>query len=237
MFNADAHIEVKTIAGQLPVLVIDDALLNPQALVQMAVKHRDLFGYSPLNAYPGVGVTLPDAITAEMNQWLLTTARRYLPFRRIVESYTRLTMVTLPPEKLQPRQWLCHRDRPQQPLNQGVLASVLYLFKNEALGGTNFFLPKQQGEPLARMIHDSGQMSASEFGERYGFRPGYFNESNHWFEKVLNIPARWNRLIVYDGNIFHCGDIRSTNALSDDPEQGRLTFNGFFTCRKPLSCT
>lgn len=68
MFNADAHIEVKTIAGQLPVLVIDDALLNPQALVQMAVKHRDLFGYSPLNAYPGVGVTLPDAITAEMNQ-------------------------------------------------------------------------------------------------------------------------------------------------------------------------
>jgi hypothetical protein len=39
-------------------------------------------------------------------------------------------------------------------------------------------------------------------------------------------------LIFYDGMLFHAGDIRTPDRLSDDPAVGRLTLNGFFTCRK-----
>jgi hypothetical protein len=52
---------------------------------------------------------------------------------------------------------------------------------------------------------------------------------------VLAVPAKWNRLIFYDGDVFHTSDIREAGKLSDDPDSGRLTLNGFFTCSRRAS--
>jgi len=46
------------------------------------------------------------------------------------------------------------------------------------------------------------------------------------------VPARWNRMIFYAGTIFHSGEIAHPQLLTDDPRTGRLTLNGFFTCRR-----
>jgi hypothetical protein len=37
---------------------------------------------------------------------------------------------------------------------------------------------------------------------------------------------------VIDGALLHTGDILAPERLSNDPATGRLTFNGFFTCRR-----
>jgi hypothetical protein len=82
------------------------------------------------------------------------------------------------------------------------------------------------------MIQDAEQLAPSDFSERYGVAPGYTTESNDWFERVAGVEARWNRLIIYSGTIFHAGDIRHPERLSDNPATGRLTLNGFFTYRR-----
>ena len=51
---------------------------------------------------------------------------------------------------------------------------------------------------------------------------------------ALTIEPKWNRLIFYDGDVFHSGDIRAPERLSDDPAVGRLTLNGFFTGTRPI---
>jgi hypothetical protein len=61
---------------------------------------------------------------------------------------------------------------------------------------------------------------------------GYLTASNADFEQVCTIPARFNRAIFYDGEIFHAAQIGSPALLDADPARGRLTMNGFFRFRK-----
>jgi uncharacterized protein DUF6445 len=37
--------------------------------------------------------------------------------------------------------------------------------------------------------------------------------------------------LFYNGGLFHSGDITAPARLSADPRTGRLTVNGFFSCR------
>jgi hypothetical protein len=75
-------------------------------------------------------------------------------------------------------------------------------------------------------------MSSSDFTKKYMIEPGYISQSNEYFKRIGSIPAKWNRLIFYDGSVLHSGDITTPEKLSDDPLSGRLTLNGFFTCRR-----
>ena len=56
--------------------------------------------------------------------------------------------------------------------------------------------------------------------------------SNAYFERIATVPAAWNRLIFYDGGLFHSAHIEQPALLASDPTRGRLTLNGFFTCRR-----
>ena len=58
---------------------------------------------------------------------------------------------------------------------------------------------------------------------------------NAYFERIASVPAAWNRLIVYDGGLFHSADVDRPELLSADPARGRLTLNGFFSCRRNAS--
>ena len=39
-------------------------------------------------------------------------------------------------------------------------ASVLYLFKDPALGGTNFFVPRRPQAEIDLLVHESGTLTA-----------------------------------------------------------------------------
>jgi hypothetical protein len=145
----------------------------------------------------------------------------------------RLSMVTTAPQDLAPLQWQCHRDRvaadPQRVL---FAASVLYLFESPSLGGTSFYVPRQSETQTQQLIQDSQQLDAARFSQRYGLQAGYMAGSNAYFERVARVGAAWNRMVVYDGSVFHSGDIAAPDQLSLDPRQGRLSLNGFFTCKR-----
>lgn len=216
------------------VYVIDDALLEPERWVERAMRHRDAFEQLEGNAFPGPELRLPQGVTDVLAAFLTATVRQRLGARRVLRAYSRLSMVTRAPEALQPWQWICHRDLLAQDLSECVIASVLYLFQDTALGGTSFYRPTHNAAITAQLVHDSGVLAEAEFQRRYGIEPGYLMATNHWFERVLTVPPRFNRLIFYSGEIFHSSHISAPERLSADPARGRLTLNGFFVCRRQL---
>lgn len=235
MFNPRPRIDAIAIADGHVCYVVDDALLEPQRWVDYAAERATEFERSPHNAYPGPELRMPDEISANLDAFFATHVRRLLHARRTLRMYSRLSLATASPETLNPRQWICHRDRMAVETGQCIAASVLYLFRNSTLGGTSFFIPRRPAHEIAVLVHESGTLPSADFARKYGLPPGYMTASNAWFEKVLTVPAQWNRLIFYDGSLFHCGDIASPDKLSDDPRTGRLTLNGFFTCRRNAS--
>jgi hypothetical protein len=233
MFNPSPRIERVPIAPGHHAFVIDDALSEPDRWVELATKHRGEFDESPHNAYPGPELRMPDPLSARLDQYFAQHVRAALGARRTVRMYSRLALAMRTPSQLEPRQWLCHRDRLDTDPTRCVLASVLYLFRDPALGGTGFFVPRRSEAETALMIHESGALPASAFTAKYGIAAGYQTASSAWFEKTGAIEARWNRLIFYGGGeVFHGSDIAAPERLSSDPRVGRLTWNGFFVCRR-----
>jgi len=231
-FNPAPRIEHVELANGAICHVIDDALRDPSAFVEWAAARGAEFRPVDFNAYPGNYVTMPAAIERALQDFFVTHIRSFFDARRLVKMNCRLSMVTLPPEKLRPYQWLCHTDRYGLDATQSIQASVLYLFKDPSLGGTSFYAPACSTDEIARLFADTTQLSNEAFTERYGIEPGYMRDSNAYFTRIGGVPARWNRLIFYDGSLLHSGDIPDPARLTTDPTRGRLTFNGFFVSRR-----
>ena len=230
-FNPNPQIQGVRFPNGQACFIVDDALVNPDALVQLAVAKSDEFQMAPFNAYPGAQLPMAADIT-RLDEFFTLHIRSLLHARRTIRMHNRLAMVTLPPQQLQPRQWIPHRDSANLEPGQCIGASVLYLFHDASLGGTSFFMPKKSAHETSVLVHDSGTLSGDAFTQKYGIPPGYCNASNDYFEKLYTVPAKWNRMIFYDGSIFHSGDIPHPEKMNTDPARGRLTLNGFFTCTR-----
>lgn len=234
MFNPNPRVQVLPIAPGHACYVIDDALSDPGHWVEHAVAQRQSFADSPRNAFPGPELPLPDPAQAQLEQFFATHARRLLGGRRTLRYHGRLSLVTRPPQALQPWQWICHRDRMGLEPGQCIAACVLYLFDDPALGGTAFYAPRKPWDQVDALMQAANTMEPARFAAEHGIDPGYLTGSNAWFHKLLSVPARWNRMIFYSGMILHSGEIARPDLLDDDPRHGRLTINGFFTCTRRL---
>ena len=54
MFNPTPTIQIIDIAGHKSCVVIDDFLIDPELMVEAAVRYKEGFAPAPLNAYPGI---------------------------------------------------------------------------------------------------------------------------------------------------------------------------------------
>lgn len=232
MFNPHPKIQRVVIAGRHACYVIDDALLDPDALVNYAQAQFDRFEETAHNAYPGPELRMPDGFSAQLDAFFSEHLRKAFDVRRTERMYSRLALTTTPPERLRPCQSICHMDRLSVEPQHRCIASVLYLFRDERLGGTSFYAPMHPPEIILPLIHDSVKMDAAAFKTRYGVEIGYMTASNAWFDKLLTVPPRFNRIIFYEGTLFHTGEIAHPELLVRDPRQGRLSLNGFFTCKR-----
>ncbi|MDE2081058.1 MAG: hypothetical protein KGI90_06890 [Burkholderiales bacterium] len=233
LFNPRPAVRVLTLARDQHCVVIDELLARPEDLVDWACGQT----FQPPRGvpYPGLLLPAPAALAQAVADCFAQHARGRIGGRRTLEAAVRLAMVTLPPEALAPCQWQCHRDRiAADPARVLFAASVLYLFRDPALGGTSFYRPRLPPAEVERMVADSQQLGAAEFRARWGVAPGYMTGSNDHFERIAQVPAAWNRMILYDGGLFHSGDVEQPQRLSPDPARGRLTLNGFFTCTRAL---
>lgn len=232
VFNPDPAIEHVALDNGAVCHVVDDALADPEAFVEWASSQADAFRPVDFNAYPGTFLMTTAAVEQALETFFVAHMRRFFDARRLVRMHCRLSIVTLQPEALRPYQWLCHTDRQGLDASQSIQASVLYLFRDAGLGGTSFYVPARSTDETARLFRDATELSNEAFSARHGIRPGYIGASNAYFTRVGGVPARFNRLIFYDGAMLHSGDIPDPALLSADPKRGRLTFNGFFVSRR-----
>jgi hypothetical protein len=229
-FNPAPAISTVPLPGGHQVVVVDDVLLDPDGLVDWA--RAQVFQPPAGFPYPGLVVPAPIGLSARFADFFAQHARTRLQARRTLSHDVRLSMVTTPPAWLDPRQWLCHRDRVSTDPAVLYVASVLYLFRNPALGGTSFYVPRQSEAATDRIQYDSQTLSADMFSTRYGLTASYIDGSNAYFDCVARVPAAWNRMILYDAGFFHSGDIGRPDLLSTDPGSARLSLNCFFSCRR-----
>jgi hypothetical protein len=231
-FNPRPSIDALEWSNGQTCYVIDDALLEPQRLVDFALVNRAQFSSVDFNAYPGLLLPSPPAISIALNDFFTQHVRRYFDARRVTHMHSRLAMVTLPASELRPYQWICHRDDVGLGPDLSMQASVLYLFHDESFGGTSFYEPNLAPAQMASLAHEAGTLSNAAFAQKYGIEPGYLCDSNRYFTRVGSVRAKWNRIIFYDGGTLHSGDIEAPEKLSADPATGRLSLNGFFTSRR-----
>src|SRR5262245_1748212 len=121
-------------------LIVDDAMLNPDELVQFASDRHAEFSAVDFNYYPGVYRMAPDDQTQQFADYFQMHARRHFDARRCLETVCRYSIVTLPAQSLHPLQWVCHRDDVGLDARLSMQASVLYLFRDPQLGGTGFYV-------------------------------------------------------------------------------------------------
>jgi Family of unknown function (DUF6445) len=235
VFTAQPRIERVALSNGEQCYVIDDALREPERFVAWAAARPEQFQPVDFNAYPGTYRMMPASVETALQDFFVQHMRAYFDARRLQKMHCRLSMVTLPPQALRPFQWICHTDRYGLDATQSIQASVLYLFGDAALGGTSFYVPTRSQAETAQLFADTTALSNEAFTARYGIEPGYMCGSNRYFERIGGVPARFNRLIFYDGSLLHSGDIPVPERLSEDPAAGRLTFNGFFISRRRAS--
>lgn len=233
-FNPRARLATLDFGGGAICLVLDDALLEPERLREFAIAARDRFVPAPFNAYPGIEMPMPADFSAGIEDYFNRAVRARLGGRRTLRMNTRLAMVTADPAALEPRQRICHRDSAWVDPAHTIAASVLYLFEDPRLGGTAFFRPRHTAAAIDRLVHDSSTMPGPDFDAKYpDIAHDYLQDSNAWFERIGRVDAAFNRMIFYDGRLFHSGEVGPPPARSGDPATGRLTLNGFFTCSRP----
>lgn len=230
MFNPQAACSTRQLGNGSPCAVIDEFLVNPDALVEVALRHRQAFGDSG-RTYPGIELPLPASVTEHFATQVRNHAGEALEIVEVISAHGRLAMVTKPASELSPIQCVCHRDRLFVDAGERAVAAVLYLFHDPELGGTNFFRPLLPADAIDACMQRWAATSAEDFGVESGQPAGYLTQSNRHFELTDVIEPRWNRLVAYDGGCFHGSHITRPELLTDQPDRGRLTINLFLRCR------
>lgn len=232
LLHPDLSIQAVPLDDGAHAYVVDDVLRDPGRLRDWAVARRGDFRAVADSLYPGIGLPLPDALTAALRAFYAAYVQPRFDAVRLEGMLGRLAMVTLAPGALTPPQWLCHADDFRLPPWQSIQASVLYLFDDAALGGTSFYRARQPVARMRQLFADAARLSGPAFTARHGIAAGYLTGDNDYVERVASIPPRFNRMVFYDGSILHSGDIPAPDHLTADPARGRLTLNGFFSARR-----
>ncbi|MEI9903798.1 MAG: DUF6445 family protein [Asticcacaulis sp.] len=135
--NPHARIELRhTGRERNPLLIIDDALADPDTLIAAAVAAP--WSKPHHTQYPGVNAPLPAAYSQAIIRALRPMLQRGfgLPAHLPLNFFGFFALATQSPDQLQPIQKIPHHDSPD-PFR---IAMVHYLCRDQA-GGTGFFPP------------------------------------------------------------------------------------------------
>ena len=210
-----------------PVLVIDDIVDNPDALVDYAASLAP-FPPEAGNYYPGLRLQLPrDPIVVDYVDTVCHTLANLMAsaygLRKITVQGVAFSIVTKPPSELQPLQTIPHMDG-ADPLH----FAVLHYLSHHENSGTAFFRHARTG--FETMIPQrTGPFAQAREADKaaYGIPSGYVRGSSNGFEEIGRVEARFNRLVVYPSNLFHSGILPDDYDFNPDPRRGRLTTNIF----------
>lgn len=209
---------------QTPLLVIDHLFPASDWLWQQA--QTGSYQADPANFYPGVRAATPPSYQDALQNLLPLLQQVYAPQAQQIRLLSSaFSLACTPPEQLKPIQMLPHFDT-VEPLQ---LAMVHYLC-DARHGGTAFYRHRYTGfERISaeRLQRYGPVLKQQAMAARLHESPGYMQGSTALFQQIAQVEARFNRAVIYPGNLLHSGQIRQMTAQAADPAQGRLTISSF----------
>ena len=207
-----------------PLLVIDQAVADPDRLVRKAARGH----FRPQGTlYPGLRIRAPlfyEAFLEQLIRPLLAEHFGLPPRARFSFPMCHYSLGTLPPEKLVFLQRVPHIDS----VASNGLATVHYLFRGD-WGGTAFYRHRATGfesideNRQARYFATLEEQARGEAGQAQG----YINGDSPLFERIGSVDGVYNRMLVYRRNSLHSGNIDSDRVPPPDVDAGRLSINSF----------
>ncbi|WP_337843392.1 DUF6445 family protein [Rheinheimera sp.] len=210
---------------QQPLLLVDDFVPEPDSLIDYALTQQDVQQAAGL--YPGLRSAAPPGFAQWMQQRLAPVLQPVfgLQASQLVQLNCFYSLVTTAADQLSLPQRLPHFDRPEQQ----ELAAVLYLCGAEH-GGTSFYRQRSTGYEYV----DQSRLAQYQQQQRldlqqYGEPQGYICGDTALYQRVLQIPARKNRLLLYRCSSLHSGDISADYRYDENPWTGRFTLTAFWS--------
>lgn len=209
-----------------PVLVIDNVLRDPAALVETIAQTCAFHPMKPGgNFYPGLRAPAPPAYVRDLCAALrpLVGASFGVPPRGVARITCALSLLTLKPEELVLAQRLPHFDAAD-----GGQIAVLHYLCDASHGGTAFYRHRSSGFEAITPERVDPYVAALE-AELAATPPpqAYVAGDTPLFEQIGAVEARFDRLVVYRSRLLHSGSPGLDGNLSPDPRRGRLTANTF----------
>lgn len=206
-----------------PLLVIDQAVADPDRLVRKAARAP----FTPQGTlFPGLRIRAPLSYEMFLEQLLrpLLAPHFGLPADgRFAFPMCHYSLVTLPPERLAFLQRVPHVDSVQG----NGLATMHYLFRGD-WGGTAFYRHRGTGFEAVDETRQAGYFAMLEQeSRREDATDGYIRGDSPLFERIDAVEGVFNRLVVYRRNSLHSGDIDNARIPPADALAGRLSINGF----------
>lgn len=229
--NPGRSLEVRRIGAEgAPLLVIDQAVADPDRLVRKAARGH----FTRQGAlFPGLRLRAPLSYEVFLEQLLRPLLDEHfgLPSQgRLGFPTCHYSLVTLPPDRLDFLQRIPHIDSVQA----NGLAVMHYLFHG-GWGGTAFYRHRATGfECVDASRHSTYFQTLQEESRREDATgPGYINGDSALFEQIGSVDGAYNRLVVYRRNALHSGNIDSTRVPPADVHAGRLSINSFVDVLDP----
>lgn len=207
-------------AEQQPLLVVDDVLADPWAMID-AARAADFYR-PPHTHYPGLNANLPEAYYRTVVTALRgpIEAAFGLKASAALKFFGFFALATTPAERASPVQRLPHLDGP----DPRRLAMVHYVCQG-AFGGTGFFRHQATGFESVDASRQEAYAAALQ-AELARERASFAGADTPGYDLIDQAEPVFNRLIVYRGNVLHAG-LLGRGGGSADPATGRLTANGF----------
>ncbi|WP_049631629.1 DUF6445 family protein [Cellvibrio sp. pealriver] len=211
-----------------PLLIIDNFCNTPNALTDQACSGEPFIAQAS-DFYPGLRKQVDGNYPAQSLNAITSLVREVFSIdasRAVQQSLCAFSLTTTPPEKLRPIQSVPHIDT-HDPSH---FAMVHYLCPN-SYGGTSFYRHRSTGHEsiTQERLTNYFKILKQEVMEEQQTRFNYINGDTHLFERIAQVPVAFNRAVIYRSNQLHSGDISAQLGLSENPKQGRLTVNSFFS--------
>ncbi|MBW8880098.1 MAG: hypothetical protein JF615_01370 [Asticcacaulis sp.] len=223
--NPKARIEVRRIGReQQPVFIVDQALVDADAMVEFACSDGAFAPPAPGSLYPGRIAQLPSNYLPDILSALrrpLQSVFGYAPGPSL-PAFGFYGLTTLPPAAMEPEQVIPHADA----IHPHAYATVHFLRACD-YGGTAFFRHRATGlEVVTPANVEACNRTRTAELEAHAGRP--YAELQALYEEIAYIEPVFNRLILYRASQLHSAKLTDAGTLPDDPRTGRLTANLFF---------
>jgi hypothetical protein len=219
---------VRVGAEQQAVIVVDNFLSNPEALIDCAAE-------SPFDSvsdafYPGCRAPVPPIYCFAIRAFLGSVIGEVfgLAAGNVTGELSHFSLVTTPPEQLKPVQRMPHYDT----TNPKQLA-VLHYLCHPKHGGTSFYRHRHTRFEFVDEGRAQAYASAlaAELPALSAAAAKYICGEDARFERTCSFPAAFNRALIYQSINLHSADIGAAFGFESDPRAGRLTANSFFFYR------